>query len=48
MSSDSKQMKRQANEEYARRFPKRDRLARKKARSRRVAAREKAWLEHNQ
>jgi hypothetical protein len=37
--------KRLANEEYARRFPRRSRDARKKARSARIAVREDRWIQ---
>lgn len=40
----AKLRKRQANEEYARRFPRRSKQARAEMRQRRTEQREKAWL----
>jgi len=45
VSSNAKALKREANAEYARRFPKRDRTERKRLRRRRVEQRERVWLE---
>lgn len=39
--------KRERNAEYARQFPTRDRVARKKARRQRTVARELRWLERH-
>jgi len=45
VSSAAPELKRAANAEYAKRFPRRDRVARKKARRIRVEQRDRTWLE---